>query len=134
MAQLRQYQSTLNELGVLVKIISFDANALALAYIKEVNLPWPLLVDSERLLYQAYGMTHASWWDVYGLTSILKYLKLMFRGFFPGKPGEDWKQLGGDVLIDPSGIVRQIHISHSPHDRPDIETFLRAIQSSMDAD
>jgi hypothetical protein len=127
---LRQQEERLNELDVQVMVITFDADFMALAYIKETNLPWPLLLDSETLLYHAYGMTRGGWWSIYGLPSIMNYLQLMAKGRKPGKPGKDWRQLGGDVLIDPKGIVRIHHISTGPHDRPTVDLLLAHIEAA----
>jgi hypothetical protein len=56
----------------------------------------PLLLDPEQQLYDTYGMTSGSWWDIYGLPSVWNDLRLMVRGRLPGKPGKDWRQLGGN--------------------------------------
>ena len=118
----------MNELDVRVLVITFDNDFMATAYINETEMPWPLLLDSDQSLYHAYGMTRGGWWAIYRLPSIWKYLKLMARGRKPGKPGKDWRQLGGDVLIDPQGIVRFQHVSTGPHDRPPIESLLEAVE------
>ncbi len=115
----------MNDLDIRVKVITFDADYMALAYVKQTNLPWPLILDPEQKLYKAYGMTRGSWWAVFGLPSIWKYLRLMIKGRMPGKPGKDWRQLGGNVLIDRQGIVRFHYISTGPHDRPAVEALLR---------
>ena len=109
--------------------ISFDSEIMAKAYAEESGLPWPILLDSDQSLYQAYGMTRGSWWSIYGLSSICKYLSLMARGRKPGKPGKDWRQLGGDILIDPKGIVRLHYLSEGPHDRPSVETILSVVEN-----
>ena len=121
---MRENEKRLNELDIRVKVITFDADYMALAYVKQTKLPWPLILDPDQTLYDAYGMTRSSWWGMYGLPSIWKYLKLIFRGQMPGKPGKDWRQLGGDILIDRQGIVRLHHVSTGPHDRPSIESLL----------
>lgn len=124
---MRQQESKLVENHVDVKVITFDNQGMAEAYVKESNLTWPLLLDSNQEVYQAYGMARGSWWDLYGPLSILRYLKLMMGGRRPGKPGRDWNQLGGNVVIDPAGIVRLQHISTNPHDRPTIESMMELI-------
>lgn len=101
---------------------------MASTYAEDFDLPWSILLDSQQLLYRAYGMTRGSWWSIYGIPSIWKYLKLIFSGTRPGKPGRDWRQLGGNILIDPDGIVRVHHISTSPHDRPTVDELLRPIE------
>ena len=56
----------------------------------------------------------------------------MLRGVQPGKPGEDWRQMGGDVLIDPSGIVRLHFVSSDPHDRPSLEEIFATVESGLE--
>lgn len=124
---MRQQEQKLDDLDVRVKVITFDADYMALNYVKQTGLPWPLILDPEQTLYDAYGMTRGSWWSIYGLPSIWKYLKLIVRGIRPGKPGKDWRQLGGDVLIDRRGIVRFHHVSTGPHDRPSVESLLARV-------
>lgn len=44
---------------------------------------------------------------------------------------EPWAQVGqrgGDVLIDPAGIVRVHHVGDGPADRPSVESLLAAIR------
>jgi hypothetical protein len=127
LAQLRQHENQLATLDICVSVVTFDSSPLARAYVESTKLTWPLLLDTDRTLYRAYGMTRGGWWSIYGPASIWRYLKLMSGGRQPGKPGSDWRQLGGDVLIDPAGIVRAHHISTSPHDRPSIDAMLQII-------
>ena len=109
--------------------MTFDADFLAQAYIKSSKLSWPLLSDPSQELYRAYGMQRGNWWALYNPVSIWDYLKLLLRGRPPGRPGRDWSQLGGDVMIDPHGIVRLQHVSVSPHDRPSVESLMETIAS-----
>ena len=127
MAQLRQHQSELDRLGVDVKVVTFDNDFMAQAYVRETKLTWPLLFDSKQDLYKAYGLLRASWWTLLNPVTILGYLKLLWRGVSPGRPGRDWQQLGGDILIDPAGMIRLKHISNDPHDRPSVTAILKII-------
>ena len=125
---MRQRESELDQLEVRVKVVTFDADYMARVYVEETNLMWPLLLDPEQKLYATYGMTKGSWWSIYRPSSIWNYLKLMFGGRKPGTPGKDWRQLGGDVLIDPQQIIRLHHISDGPHDRPEVQSILDIIE------
>ncbi len=127
MAQLRHYERLLSERDIRVRVITFDDPSLARNYVRETGLPWPLLLDPDQSLYRAYGMTRGNWRSLYGPTSIARYLKLMAGGRGPGQPGKDWRQLGGDVLIDPAAIVQMHHVSKHPHDRPPVESLLAAV-------
>ena len=128
MSQLRHQQERLASFGVDTKLVSFDDDFLARAYVETTRLDWPLLLDNDRSLYSAYGMESGNWWNLYSPLSIFKYLWLIARGRRPGKPGSDWRQLGGDVLIDPLGIVRLHHVSANPHDRPSLEQIFGVLE------
>ena len=130
MAQLRRQESELQARDISVKIVTFDGDILAASYVRTTDLSWPLLFDPDLKLYSAFGMSKGSWWGIYGPRSIWKYLTLIFSGRKPGKPGSDWRQLGGDVLVDPQGIVRLHHISNNPHDRPEVESILDLVDQA----
>jgi hypothetical protein len=128
LSQLRQEQNELVERGVDVKVITFDDPQLANPYAESLLGEWPLLLDSDRSLYRRYGFERGSWSAIYGVSSVVRYLGLILSGHRPGRPGKDWRQLGGDVLVDPEGIVRIHHVCKTPHDRPTIEDLLLAIK------
>lgn len=111
-----------------VCVVTFEAGPTAMAYVRESELRWPLLVDDERTLYAAYGMERGSWWNIFGPASCWAYLKLLLRGRRLRSPGSDVHQLGGDVLIDPQGIVQLHHIGSGPADRPTVSALLERIQ------
>lgn len=108
-------------------VVTFEANALAQAYVEDTALPWPLLVDRNRALYRAYGMDRASFWQVWGPRSLWPYVVAASRLRLPNLPTDDVKQRGGDVLIDPSGVVRLHHVGETSVDRPSIESLLATI-------
>ena len=122
---MREYQQELQDRKVDVAIVTFDADFMARAYVEQTQLPWPLLIDSDHSVYEAYGLLRATWWSILGPASIWEYLKLIIlKGRRVQKSGSDYRQLGGDILIDPDGIVRLHFLSKSPHDRPNIADML----------
>lgn len=127
MTQLRQYEDEFAAREIAVAIVTFDAEFMARAYVDQTNLQWPLLIDADHATYEAYGMKRASWWTIYRPSSLWNYVKLIFRGRTVHKPGSDYRQLGGDVLIDPAGMVRLHYLSESPHDRPTPEEILAQV-------
>jgi len=98
------------------------------AYVRDTSLRWPILLDRSLDLYRAYGMGHGHWWDVWGPPAWWVYLKLLIRGRRLQLPSADVNQLGGDVLIDPAGIVRVHHVGKGPADRPTIGSLLAVIR------
>ncbi len=125
---MRQHEHELDDLHVQPLVITFEAGPLAQAYVRRTGLKWPLLVDQSRELYEAYGMLRGRWWDIYGPASWWVYAKLLFQGRRLRRPTDDVHQLGGDVLIDPAGVVRLHHIGRGPADRPDVSRLLHVIQ------
>ncbi len=76
-------------------------------------------------------MGRGRWWAIYGPASVWHYLKLIFRGKRLQRPGADWRQFGGDVLIDPHGTVRMHFVSTSPHDRPAVDEILQRVTTGQ---
>lgn len=120
----------LSDANIQVSIITFDDDFMAKSYVKNTQIDFPLLLDEPgEKTYNAYGMQRANWWALYNPLSILKYIYLILTGTRPGKPGKDWNQLGGDVLVDPNGVVRYHYASQSPHDRPSVDTILETVRA-----
>ncbi|MCA9592622.1 MAG: redoxin domain-containing protein [Myxococcales bacterium] len=127
---MRQQESELETLGVDVCVVTFSNDFMARAYVEETGLVWPLLEDPERALYQAYDMLKASFWDVWGPSTWLAYAREMWRGQKLKESDEDVNQRGGDVLIDPDGIVRIHHVGKGPADRPSVESLLDVVRAA----
>ena len=79
---------------------------------------------------QLLVVQRGSWWQVYRPGSIWNYLGLMLKGRMPGKPGGNWRQLGGDILIDADGVVRLYYINADPHDRPPLKLLLSVVRAA----
>jgi peroxiredoxin len=125
---LREHEAELAELSVKVAVVTFEAGFLARQYIEDSGLVWPLLIDENRELYRGYGMLSASFWDIWGPKTWLAYARSMMAGQKLQQSHGDVSQRGGDVLIDPSGIVRLHHVGEGPADRPSLASILDSIR------
>ena len=125
---MRQQQDALDALGVRVAVVTFEASPFARAYVEDTGVTWPLLIDADRSLYRAYGMERGRWWQIYSPATLWTYCRLLLRGRRLAASGGDLDQLGGDVLIDPEGIVRVHHVSADPADRPAVTDLLRPVR------
>jgi hypothetical protein len=112
---------------VRIVVVTFENDFLARAYVEDTSLTWPLLVDDTRETYRAYGMLAASFWDIWGPATWWAYLKEILKGERLRKSEGDLSQRGGDVLIDPDGIVTLHHVGVGPADRPSVERLLGRI-------
>jgi hypothetical protein len=119
---LQQRQAELDVLAIDVMVVTFEIDVVARQY--AAGLPWPVLLDGTRELYRAYGMARESFWNVWGPASWWGFIKLLVRGRRLHLPTGDVYQMGGDVLIDPQGIVRRHYISRYPLDRPSVDSLL----------
>jgi hypothetical protein len=75
-------------------------------------------------------MLSASFWDIWGPKTWWAYLKEFIKGEKLRKSEGDVFQRGGDVLIDPNGIVVLHHIGVGPADRPAVESILEMVDMS----
>lgn len=128
---MREHEEEFESLGVKIVVITFEAGPLATAYASQSGWRWPLLVDVSRELYASYGMLRGSWRNILGPSAWWAYAKLLARGRRLQRSSGDVQQLGGDVLIDPEGIVRLHHIGNGPADRPTVETLLAVVRDQV---
>lgn len=110
-----------------IVVVTFARGIRARRYVEETSLPWPLLVDDTRETYRSYGMSSATFWDIWGPKTWWAYWKEFLRGGRLRKAEGDIFQRGGDVLVDPAGIVALHHVGNGPADRLDVETILRKV-------
>lgn len=128
MTQLRQVETELESLGARVVIVTFEADWVVRAYVKQMQLTWPILSDPDRQLYRAYGIDNARWRDLLGPATLRSYARLMARGKRPRWSGANVSQRGGDVVIDPNGIVRLVYVGTGPADRPSVPSLLTCMR------
>ena len=114
--------------NVQIIVVTFEAGHFAQQYVRETGITWPVLVDEQRNLYREYGILDASFWDIWGPKSWWVYFKEILKGHMPEKSTGDISQRGGDVLIDPDGIIRLHHIGEGPADRPSIKSILQVLE------
>ena len=94
---------------------------------EETKASFQFLLDPERKAYQAFGLEYSlgrSWspkiW--------FEYARLMAQGRkWRGIQG-DSGQLGGDFIVDRSGIIRMAYRSHDPADRPSVSDILEKLK------
>jgi len=123
-------QRTLDNLKITVLPISFQKPSVPALPVAGDPPPIDFYLDPEKTLYHQYGMFSAGFWDLWGPRSFIAYVKLLAKGQKLSRSDGDIEQRGGDVVIDPDGIIRLHHIGSGPGDRPDIETVLAMIEKA----
>jgi len=125
---LRRHEKELEGLDLHVVVVTFEARERAGEYVGETGLRWPLLIDRQRALYRAYGMGRGRWSAIWGPATWLAYVQLIARGRRLRRPTGDVYQLGGDVIVDPTGQVALHHVGKGPADRPAVGVLLEAVR------
>jgi peroxiredoxin len=127
---LRERESEFGRWGLKVVVVTFAHDFLARSYVEDTALTWPLLIDGDRQVYSAYGMLNASFWDIWGPKTWLVYGRELLKGRKLEKSEDDIYQRGGDVLIDPDGVVRLHHVGDGPADRPEASQIFSIITTA----
>jgi peroxiredoxin len=130
-AQLCRFQDEIEALNTRGVIISFGSPPLAQKWIEETQATFPILIDPEMISYRAFGLENSlarSWspkiW--------FEYARLMARGRkWRGIQG-DSGQLGGDFIVDRTGIIRMAFRSHDPADRPSVDDIVEVLREIND--
>ncbi len=130
LAQLRERKDELRALDAQVFVIVFESEPGAASHLEEGGVRWPILRDTERSLYAAYGMGRASWRDVWGPSTWWAYARALLRGGRLKHSTGDVHQRGGNVIVDPDGIVRLHHVGRGPADRPSVEALLDVMRQA----
>lgn len=125
-----QREKELKKLNVKVLVITFEPLRSYANPVAEEAMNFPYYVDEQRQLYRHYGILNAGFWDLWGPRTWLTYLRLLLKGRKILKSQSDIQQRGGDVLIDPNGIVHYHYIGTGPADRPNPALISKMVGSS----
>jgi peroxiredoxin len=121
-------QDEFAKLNTRVFIISFSTLPAIQQWMKEVCSTFTVLLDRERVAYKAYQLQRSrlrSWHP----RVVWIYIKRWFRqGEFYDSYGDDTSQLGGDFIADKNGILRLVHPSHDPSDRPSVDKLVKVLK------
>jgi peroxiredoxin len=122
-------------LGAAVLVVSQARPERLAAFLRDQPLPFPVAADPERAAYRAFGLERTSWARVLRPGVVLRYLRLIFRGWRPrqAEEGEDVLQLGGDFVLDGQGRLACAYRSAEPTDRPAVEALLQAVRQASPA-
>ena len=95
---------------------------------KEVCNTFDVLLDRDRTAYKAYQLVRSRLRSKHPRVVWL-YIKRWFQhGDFYTSHGDDTSQLGGDFIVDKDRILRLVHPSHDPTDRPSVEVLLEVLK------
>ncbi len=96
------------------------------AYRRRTGWDLPILIDADRTVYRQFGYGRGSLWRVYGFRVVRRYAEIFRRrGFGDYRIAtEDTLQLGGNVVIDGTGVAAWVYRGAGPDDRPTVDEIL----------
>ena len=132
LAQLREHQDELDQLGAVVVGVSFEEPSVIARFAERESLPYPILSDPERKAYRAFGLTRGGTTQVWSPNALRTYVRGLLRGRLPRLPRADVAQLGGDFVLDRQGRVVYEYRSKESADRPAIDVLLNAVRAAAE--
>jgi hypothetical protein len=130
---VRDQYEEIRRLGGEVLVVSFAPPALLALYEREQSLPFAVVADPTRAVYQAFGLERTTWREMLRGGVLWRYTRLMLRGWSPKRMNkdEDVLQLGGDFVLDEHRRLVYAHRSAEPTDRPPVAELLKAIATPV---
>jgi len=123
----------LKELGdeTLVFLVTFSQPDFVESYNSEHSLAYEVLMDPARDAYRSYGLGRGSLSRIWGIRSARRYLQLIRADGIGGlrRPVEDTRQLGGDFIVGPDGVLTYGFWGEGPDDRPSVDELIDAVGS-----
>jgi peroxiredoxin len=130
LGEVQQHYEEFRRRGAEVLVVTQARPELLAVFLREQPLPFQAVADPERAAYGAFNLEKTSWATMLRPGVILRYLRLVLRGWRPRKvsDGEDILQLGGDFVLDGEGRLTYAYRSSEPTDRPSVEALLQAMR------
>ncbi len=110
-----------------IAVVTFaDPQRLA-AYRANLRLPFDVLADPDRTLYQCLGVGRGSTRQIWSVGTLRMYARLIRHGRRLRRPTEDIHQLGADAVVGRDGTVRYLSLPATPDARPPISELIAAL-------
>ncbi len=115
-----------------VVLVTFTTAVHAARYVERHGLALPVLLDPDRSVYRSYGLGRGTTARVWSPRVVHRYYQIIRRNGFGDlqRATEDTRQLGGDFIIDPRGILTYGFWGAGPDQRPQITELSAAIQAA----
>jgi hypothetical protein len=118
------------DIGASVLLVTYeDASLLKAKMMRDMTLPYPLLLDPERNAYEEWGMGRTGLFGAMLSPELnWRYLKLLLRGerFLGLAP--DMFQLGGDFIVDQNGNLAFAYQMNNNGDRALVSDLVRELR------
>ena len=122
-------QSEFEKLNTKILIISFGTFPAVTQWLNETCSKFIVLIDRERIVYNAYGLERSKFRSKNLRTLWLYFTRWLQGQKFHDSHGDDTSQLGGDFIVDKNGMMQFSYPSHDPTDRPSTDELLEVLRN-----
>ena len=110
-------------------VVHDDPELVRTTMLAGLEVPFPVLIDRDRVAYRAWGLPRAPLLRIWGDPCVwLRYLRAALGGARPQRLGRDTLQLGGDFVVAPDGRIAYSRPQRTD-DRPPVAELLRELES-----
>jgi hypothetical protein len=115
--------------ATVVAVVHDEPDRVRRGLLRDLDLPWPVVVDLEREAYRAYGLGRASVRATYLSRAAMRDYLGRIRGRDSWlRPGRDPRQLAGDFAIARDGTIAYAHPQAHIADRPAVGLLVRELE------
>lgn len=114
----------------MVAVVHDEAGLVRDRMLRDLDLPFPVVVDRDRHGYRAYGLRRGSLRDVWSPGALVTYARGLVSRERIDRPGADPRQLGGDFVVDADGRVVFSHPQSSSDDRPPAGRLVECLEAT----
>jgi peroxiredoxin len=128
---LRDDQQRFADVGADIVLVGQGDFTQEVAFREARHVPFPILLDPQRLAYRAYGLGRATTMQIFGPRVALPFVRanLHPETMQRGLKGGSFRQLPGTFVVDTEGIVRLAHRNRTVADNPTNAVVLEALRA-----
>jgi peroxiredoxin len=126
---LRERYDEIRSAGADVVAIGTGDARYAAAFVRDEEIPFPVLVDDDSLAAAAASVRTVGWVELLHPRTWKATRETRKRGYHVKKAGKRVKQLGGTFLIAPGDDVRYEHVDRDSTDHAPIDDVLTALRA-----
>jgi peroxiredoxin len=126
-AQLRRAKDRFDQASARVVLVAMGTPAESNAFAREHAVPFEMVCDPERKLYQAFDLEQIAPLGFLSPAVALKGVMAVAKGHGIGLPVGDVRQLPGVFIIDSKGTIVFSHFAADPADHPAADDILAAL-------
>ena len=104
-----------------------------LEWLQKHNIPFPLLLDRDRIFYRQFGMRRFLK-SSFCVKTFKLYADERVAGTWWGEnlsAGSDYAVMGGDFIVDLTGKLLYNYLCKNQFDRPEVETLVEFLQGHV---